>query len=136
MKDKDMENVDLEKTEETEGKTETVGDDAGEKVSKSDRMRRLRMGGYSILLVMFVVAAAIIVNLIVGAIPKKYTQFELTGFGLYEVSDTAKELLANLDRDITVSCATRRSRRFSTATRLTATASRSFSSTRIRTPTL
>lgn len=106
MKDKDIENVDLEKAEETEEKTENVGEEAGEKAGKSDRMRRLRMGGYSILLVMFVVAAAIIVNLIVGAIPKEYTQFELTGFGLYEVSDTAKELLAGLDRDITVSCMT------------------------------
>ena len=81
-------------------------DDTSEKVKKGGRMRRIRMGGYGVLLVIFAVAAAIILNLIVDAIPKKYTQFELTGEGLLDVSDTSKTLLSELDDDITGSVVT------------------------------
>ncbi len=66
-------------------------------------MRRLRMGGYSIVLVVIAIAAAVIVNMIVAALPPKYTQFELTGFGLLDVSETSQEMLKNLKYDVTIS---------------------------------
>ncbi len=73
-----------------------------ENVKKLGGMRRLKMGGYSIGLIIIVIAAAVLVNMIVGSLPSKYTKFELTGFGLYNVSDQSKKLLSSLDRDITV----------------------------------
>ena len=60
------------------------------------------MGGYSILLMLAVIAAAVIVNVIVGALPASYTVFDLTGTGAYEISDKSIEFLGTLDTDITV----------------------------------
>ncbi len=65
-------------------------------------MRRLRMGGFSILIMLAAAVMAVVVNLIVGAIPSEYKSFDLTGRGMYDISDKSAEFVGALEEDVTI----------------------------------
>jgi len=67
-------------------------------VSKST----LSVGAYSSTMVVIVVAVAVVANLIVNEIPDKYMSIDVTGQNLYSISDTSKDLIANLDKDVQI----------------------------------
>lgn len=77
-------------------------------VKAGARAKALRAGGYSALLVAVLVAIAVVLNLIVGALPAGWTQFDLTAAGLYSLSDQTKELVGALDADVEVYLLARR----------------------------
>ena len=58
-------------------------------------------GAMASVLTALVLVAVILVNLMVGKLPSKYTQWDLSQNGIYSISDTTKELLDGLDQDIT-----------------------------------
>ena len=69
---------------------------------RAPRGKAFRNGAYASLLTALAVAAVILVNLVVGALPAKYTQFDLSETGLYTLTDTSKQILAALEQDVQV----------------------------------
>lgn len=65
-------------------------------------VKNLKMGAYSTTSIIFAVAAVIIVNLAINAVPEKYTVFDITGNSLYSLTDETKTLLKTLDRDVDI----------------------------------
>ena len=61
-----------------------------------------RSGVWSAALAAAMVVLAILLNLVVQAIPTKYTEFDLSEAGLYTLSDSSKEIARAVDRDVTV----------------------------------
>ena len=62
----------------------------------------VRIGGYSVLAVLIVIAIAVAVNILVSALPSSATQLDMTPNRLYSVSDQTKQIVGDLDRDVTV----------------------------------
>lgn len=77
-------------------------------VKASARAKALRAGGYSALLVAVLVAIAVVLNLIVGALPAGWTKFDLTATGLYSLSDQTKTLVGGLESDVDIYLLARR----------------------------
>lgn len=71
-------------------------------VKKESSLRSLRLGGYSIVMTVIVIAAVIIVNLIVNSLPTSFTQIDLSGADVYQISEDSEKLVKALDTDITV----------------------------------
>ena len=63
---------------------------------------KLRQGGYLAATTAIVVAIVIFINLIVGQLPTHLLEFDLSDKQLYTVSDTSKEFLAGLDKDVEI----------------------------------
>ncbi len=72
-----------------------------ENIKKESSVRSLKLGSYSIVLTLIVIAAAVIVNLIVNAIPPEYTQIDLTGSDIYQISEESEAFVSELDTDVT-----------------------------------
>lgn len=58
-------------------------------------------GTYSVGLTVIVIAIAVVANLIFGQIPEKYRNIDVSSTKIYEITDTSKELLKDLDHKIT-----------------------------------
>ncbi|MBR4079760.1 MAG: GldG family protein [Christensenellaceae bacterium] len=72
------------------------------KTNSAETRRKLRLGGYSVALVCIVLALIIAVNLIVGALPSKYTHLDASELQLYTLSDETVSYLKGIDRDVTM----------------------------------
>lgn len=64
--------------------------------------RRLKRGSYSSLLTLIVVVIVVIANFFVAELPAKFTEFDISGRDLYNLSDQTKELVKGLEEDITI----------------------------------
>lgn len=62
-------------------------------------IQRKRWGGDA-LMTAVVLAIVVVINLVVGQIPVKYTQFDLTDNQLYTITDQTKEFVKGLDSDV------------------------------------
>ena len=62
----------------------------------------LRNGSYSTLLIVIFVAIVVVINMIVGKLPSKYTQIDISDQKLYSIGDETKKVLNNLDKDVTI----------------------------------
>ena len=63
---------------------------------------RLRSGVYAAAFTVLAVVLAVLLNLIVRAIPSKYTEFDLSEAGLYTLSDSSKQIARDLTQDVTI----------------------------------
>ena len=63
--------------------------------------RTLRSGSYATVLAVVVLAFVILVNLVVHALPSKWTEFDISTSSLFTLSDTSKNLLHELNSDVT-----------------------------------
>lgn len=63
--------------------------------------RTLHNGVYASLLAVAVLAAVILLNLVVRALPTRYTEFDISTSALFTLSDTSKNLLRELPADVT-----------------------------------
>lgn len=70
--------------------------------SQNRNRKALKNGGYSVLLSVIVIAVVVVINLIAGQIPSKYTQVDISTGKLYTIGDETKNLLKNLEEDITI----------------------------------
>lgn len=68
----------------------------------SFRSRAFRAGGYSLAAAAIVIAIAVALNLMVGALPASWTKVDLTDTGLYSLSSQTEQLVAELEEDVTV----------------------------------
>ena len=64
--------------------------------------KHMRNGSYSMVMTVIFVAVIIVINMIVGELPSKYTQFDVSSSKLYTISDETKEMLHDLDKDVTI----------------------------------
>lgn len=60
-----------------------------------------RNGTFSVGLTIMVVAIVAVINLIFGQIPEKYRNIDVSSTKIYEITDTSRELLKNLDSKVT-----------------------------------
>lgn len=67
-----------------------------------DGGRVLRNGMFATAITAAALVLAILVSLIVDALPKRYTEFDLSEAGIYTISDTTKEILQGLEQDVTM----------------------------------
>lgn len=68
----------------------------------SFKTRSFRVGGYSIASTAIVLAIAIVVNILVGALPVSMTQFDTTANEMFTLSDQTETLVSSLNKDVTV----------------------------------
>lgn len=59
-----------------------------------------RNGAYSVGLTVIVLAVVIVFNLIVGQIPEAYRNIDVSSTKIYDISDTSRNLLGNLDKEV------------------------------------
>jgi len=74
-------------------------DESKKKKGRKFNKRSLKYGSNSIILTVIVVALIIVINAISGMIPLK---FDLTPNKIFSISDTTKNVLKNLDMDVTI----------------------------------
>ena len=67
-----------------------------------DGGRVFRSGLLSAATVAASVVLAVLVNLLVGAIPARYTQFDLSAGGLYTLGDASRQVAGSLEEDLTI----------------------------------
>lgn len=72
------------------------------KKKHSFNKRAFRKDSYSAAMSVVVIAIVVVLNLIVGQIPSKYTEFDISTGKLYTIGDETKKVLKNLDEDITI----------------------------------
>ena len=65
-------------------------------------MERLRIRSDASAVTALVVGLAVLRNLIVRAVPTKYTEFDLSEAGLYTLSDSSKDIAHALTQDVTI----------------------------------
>lgn len=61
-----------------------------------------RSGLYSAAITAAVIAAVVLLNLLVRAIPSKYTEFDLSEAGLYTLGDSSKQVARELSQDVII----------------------------------
>ncbi len=64
--------------------------------------RRLKSGAFAAAASLIVIAIAVVVNMIVGAIPSEYTKYDTTGLGLYDLTAETEEIIKGVDEKITM----------------------------------
>lgn len=72
------------------------------KIFEQINIKNLKNGSYSILLTVIIIAAIIVLNLIVGEIPSKYTKIDLSEQKLYSITEQTEEFVKALDTDIEI----------------------------------
>ena len=63
---------------------------------------QLKNGSFSLAVKSKVMTIIVVINLIIGQLPSKLLNWDLSETGIFSVSDTSKELLKDLDKDVTV----------------------------------
>ena len=66
------------------------------------KARAFRAGGYSVMAAALVIAIAVVVNILAGALPANITQIDTTSAQLFSISQQTEEILADLDEDVTI----------------------------------
>ena len=64
--------------------------------------RSLRAGSYSLAVCAVALVIVVLVNLIAGTLPVKYTEFDLSKNSLFSLSDYSKQIVKNVDTDVTI----------------------------------
>ena len=65
-------------------------------------VKNLSVGAYSLGMVAVITAVTVFANLMVCALPVKYTEIDCTSNKLFSISDTTKDFLDQLDEDVTI----------------------------------
>lgn len=68
----------------------------------SGKRKTGKAGGYTVLMTVLLLAALIVINLIVGALPSKITKLDSSTSKMYTLSETTEKYLSKLDEDITL----------------------------------
>ncbi len=68
----------------------------------SFRTKGTRVGGYSVLATVIVLAVLVFVNIIANRLPSKLTEYDLTRSDLFDLSEETEKIIKNAEQDITV----------------------------------
>lgn len=64
--------------------------------------RTAKVGGYSVVLALIVLAILVAVNVLFSVLPSKFTQFDISTAQLYSLTSDTKVVATNLDKDVTI----------------------------------
>lgn len=64
--------------------------------------RTAKVGGYSVMLALVVLAILVAVNVLFSVLPSKFTQFDISAAQLYSLTADTKVVVTNLDKDVTI----------------------------------
>ena len=64
--------------------------------------RTSKVGGYSVVLALIVLAILVAVNVLFSVLPSKFTQFDISAAQLYSLTSDTKVVATNLDKDVTI----------------------------------
>lgn len=64
--------------------------------------KHIKNGSYSMTMTVVFISVVIVINMIVGELPSKYTEIDVSGQKLYSIGDETKELLSELEKDVTI----------------------------------
>ena len=62
----------------------------------------LKVGAYTAVVCAVSIVMAVVVNLIVGALPERILKLDTSANGLYEITEQTKEIIKSIDKNITV----------------------------------
>ena len=68
----------------------------------ADAKKKVKAGSYSIGITVILLAAIIVFNLFVNALPSKYTVLDTSVTGMYTISSTTESFLYTLKEDVTI----------------------------------
>ena len=71
------------------------------KLPQGGSKRALHSGMYASALAVVVLEVIILVNLVIRALPTKYTEYDISTTSLFTLSDTTENLLHELNADVT-----------------------------------
>lgn len=80
------------------GKTPVAQPTEAQRVS---RRRMLHSGAYASALAVIVLVVVILLNLVVNAVPTKYTEYDISTGQMFTLSETTVSMLKGLDKDVT-----------------------------------
>ena len=64
--------------------------------------KHIKNGSYSMAMAAIFIVIIVVINMIVGAIPSKYSQIDVGSSKLYTIGDETKKVLKALDKDVTI----------------------------------
>ena len=73
-----------------------------QKIKESMNKKYLKHGSYSVVISAVFIVIVVVINMIVGALPTKYSEFDLSSQKLYSIGDQTKSFLKDLDKDVTI----------------------------------
>lgn len=73
-----------------------------QKIKESMNKKYLKNGSYSVVISAVFIIIVVVINMIVGALPTKYSEFDLSSQKLYSIGDQTKSFLKDLDKDVTI----------------------------------
>ena len=74
----------------------------GGRIKASFKTRAWHVGMYSVIAAIIVIAIAVVINLVVGAMPTSATQLDVTTEKLYSISDQTKQILSDLSDPVDI----------------------------------
>ncbi len=64
--------------------------------------RRLLGGAFAAAASLIVIAIAVVINMVAGALPSKFTMLDTTGLGLYDLTEQTEEIIRGVDEELTL----------------------------------
>ena len=73
-----------------------------QRIKESMNGKYLKNGSYSVVISAIFIVIVIVINMIVGSLPSKYTEFDVSSQKLYSIGNETNAYLKKLDKDITI----------------------------------
>ena len=73
-----------------------------QKIKDSMNKKYIKNGSYSVVISAVFIVIVLVVNMIVGSLPSKYTEVDVSAQKLYSITDDTKNFLKDLDKDVTI----------------------------------
>lgn len=73
-----------------------------QKIKDSMNKKYLKNGSYSVVISAVFIVIVLVINMIVGSLPSKYTEVDVSDQKLYSISDDTRKFLKDLDKDVTI----------------------------------
>ena len=64
--------------------------------------KHIKNGSYTMVMSVVFIAVVVVLNMIVNAIPSKYSEIDISSQKLYSIGDDTKAMLKDLDKDVTI----------------------------------
>lgn len=71
-------------------------------IKDSMNKKYLKNGSYSVVISAIFIVIVIVINMIVGSLPSKYTEIDVSSQKLYTMSSDTKDFLKDLEKDVTI----------------------------------
>ncbi|MFA6947882.1 MAG: Gldg family protein [Eubacteriales bacterium] len=70
--------------------------------NKLQNAKKMRMGSYSVIIALVVVAVCVVINLIIAKLPASVTKIDTSSLGIYSITDESKEIARGVAEDVTI----------------------------------